>query len=225
MKQKIWIWGEGILFFLLLLGIFFDFSGENLMKGTIETNVEMKDIRKIALTFDDGPSIYTEALLEGLEERQVKATFFVIGKNAEIYPEIVVREARDGHLIGNHTYNHVQITKLSAKDAREEIEETNKILENLIQQRVEFVRPPFGIWEKKLEDLGMMSVMWTVDPLDWTTKNTDEIVNKVVTQTEENDIILLHDCYESSVEAALRIVDLLKAEGFEFVTVDELLID
>ena len=71
----------------------------------------------------------------------------------------------------------------------------------------------------------MMSVMWTVDPLDWTTKNADEIVNKVVTQVEENDIILLHDCYESSVEAALRIVDLLKSEGFEFVTVDELLIE
>ena len=114
---------------------------------------------------------------------------------------------------------------MSEKDAREEIVKTNEILENLIQQRIEYVRPPFGIWEEKLEDLGMMSVMWTVDPLDWTTKNADEIVNKVVTQVEENDIILLHDCYESSVEAALRIVDLLKSEGFEFVTVDELLIE
>lgn len=225
MKHKIWRWCKGTILLFLSIGIIFSTVGKNVTKETAETNIEMKDIKKIALTFDDGPSVYTEALLEGLEERQIKATFFVIGKNAEKYPEIVEREAKDGHLIGNHTYNHVQITKLSEKDAREEIVKTNEILENLIQQRIEYVRPPFGIWEEKLEDLGMMSVMWTVDPLDWTTKNADEIVNKVVTQVEENDIILLHDCYESSVEAALRIVDLLKSEGFEFVTVDELLIE
>ena len=73
-----------------------------------------------------------------------------------------------------------------------------------------------------MEDLNMMSVLWTVDPLDWTTKNADEIVNRVVTKTRENDIILMHDCYKSSVQAALRIIDLLQSEGYEFVTVDEL---
>lgn len=180
---------------------------------------------KIALTFDDGPSIYTEELLDGLKERGVKATFFVIGESAEVYPEIVTREAAEGHIVGNHTYHHVEITKLSVTAAREEIEKTNEILEKLTQKKTEYVRPPFGVWEEELEDLEMMSVMWTIDPLDWTTKNADEIVNKVVTKAKENDIILLHDCYESSVEAALRIVDLLKSEGFEFVTVDELLIE
>ncbi len=180
---------------------------------------------KIALTFDDGPSIYTSALLDGLEQRGVKATFFVIGKYAEQFPEIVQREANEGHLLGNHTYSHVQITKLPIEQAREEIEKTNLILEGLTGMKIEYVRPPFGVWEEELEDLRMCSIMWSVDPLDWTTKNTDEIVNRVVTKVRENDIILLHDCYKSSVQAALRIIDLLQAQGYEFVTVDELLLD
>lgn len=195
------------------------------VEGRTQDTVQMIEEPKIALTFDDGPSIYTEALLDGLKERNVKATFFLIGKSAETYSEIVEREAADGHLIGNHTYNHVEITKLSEEEARYEVEKTNEILERLTHKKVEYVRPPFGIWEEELEDLEMMSVMWTVDTLDWTTENEDEIVNKVVTQAKENDIILMHDCYESSVKAALRIVDLLEAEGFRFVTVDELLID
>ena len=93
-------------------------------------------------------------------------------------------------------------------------------------KHTEYMRPPFGLWQRDLElELEVMPVMWTVDPLDWTTENVDEIVNKVVTEAEENDIILLHDCYKSSVEAALRIVDILAERGFEFVTVDELLMN
>ena len=209
------------LFNMLLLVFFLCRNIENVAQDT----AQIVETPKIALTFDDGPSIYTEELLDGLKQRGVKATFFVIGKCAEVYPKIVEREAKEGHIVGNHTYNHVEITKLSVEDAREEIEKTNEILEKLTHKRSEYVRPPFGVWEEELEDLQMMSVMWTIDTLDWTTENTDEIVNKVVTQAEENDIILMHDCYKSSVQAALRIVDLLQAEGFCFVTVDELLID
>ena len=88
------------------------------------------------------------------------------------------------------------------------------------------MRPPFGAWQRKLEqEIRMLPVLWTIDPLDWTTENQDEIVNKVVTEAEENDIILLHDCYKSSVEAGLRIIDILQEEGFVFVTVDELLLN
>lgn len=210
------------LFYILFLGIWIVRGIEN--KKT-ENTIQLVEAPQIALTFDDGPSIYTEELLDGLEERGVKATFFLIGKSAEIYPEIVKREAKEGHIVGNHTYNHVEISKLSVEDARNEIEKTNEILGNLTQKRIEYVRPPFGIWEEELDDLDMLSVMWTIDTLDWTTENADEIVNKVVTQATENDIILMHDCYKSSVQAALRIIDLLHAEGFRFVTVDELLID
>ena len=86
--------------------------------------------------------------------------------------------------------------------------------------------PPFGLWQDELEEeLDVMPVMWSIDPLDWTTKNVEEIVNKVVSEAEDHDIILLHDCYDTSVDAALRIVDILMKKGFEFVTVDELLMD
>lgn len=195
-------------------------------KTPVDAVVTVREKPKIALTFDDGPSIYTEELLDGLRERNVKATFFVIGKSAVSYPKIVKRENAEGHLIGNHTYNHVEITKIGEEKAREEIEKTNQVLEEMLDREIEYVRPPFGLWQKKLEqELNVLPVMWSIDPLDWTTENVDEIVNKVVTQAEENDIILLHDCYKSSVQAALRIVDILQKKGFEFVTVDELLLE
>lgn len=189
------------------------------------TNV--RENPKIAITFDDGPSgSCTPELLDGLKERQVKATFFLIGENAEKYPELVRREFEDGHLIGNHTYHHIEITKVSDLEAKEEIERTNQVIKEIIGEEPEYMRPPFGAWQRELEEeMSVMPVLWTIDPLDWTTTNVDEIVNKVVTEAGENDIILLHDCYKSSVDAALRIIDLLQAKGFEFVTVEELLLD
>ena len=182
---------------------------------------------KIAITFDDGPSAHcTGRLLDGLKERNVKATFFLIGKNAKENPELVKRLFEEGHLIGNHTYNHVDIAKVSDDEAKKEILDTDEAIFSITGKHVEYMRPPFGIWQRRLElDLEVMPVMWSIDPLDWTTENVDEIVNKVVTEAEENDIILLHDCYDSSVDAALRIVDILKEKGFEFVTVDELILD
>lgn len=181
----------------------------------------------IALTFDDGPSTaYTPVLLDGLKERGVHATFFLIGKNIEQgdNDDIVKRMYEEGHLIGNHTYSHVEITKLDDESAYKEISRTNELIEGITGARVEFMRPPFGSWQKELEArVQVIPVMWTVDPLDWATENVDEIVNKVVTEVEENDMILLHDCYDSSVKAALRIIDLLQAEGYRFVTADELI--
>ena len=180
---------------------------------------------KIALTFDDGPSRYTEKLLEGLQKRGVKASFFMIGESAERNQDLVRRVKEEGHLIGNHTYHHVDVTKLPDEKAREELKEMDRVIYEILGEHVEYMRPPFGVWQEKLEqEIDVLPVMWTIDPLDWTTKNVEEIVNKVVTQAGENDIILLHDCYESSVDAALQIVDVLKAEGYEFVTVDQLIL-
>ncbi len=178
----------------------------------------------IALTFDDGPSIYTESLLDGLKERDVQVSFFIVGQNAEKFPDTVKRAYEDGHLIGNHTYHHVDVTKISNDRAKEEVQKTNEVLEQITSEKPEYMRPPFGSWQKELElEVGMLPVMWSVDPLDWATKNVSQIVNNVVTDAKENDIILMHDCYESSVEAALQIIDILQETGFEFVTVDELL--
>lgn len=207
------------------------------MNGTAEEDVTqavrfvnasiLAEGKKIALTFDDGPCAgCTDQLLDGLKKRNVKATFFLIGKNAENNPKLVRRIYEEGHLIGNHTYSHVEITKVSDEEAIQELQKTDQIIWKITGEHVQYMRPPFGAWQKELESrLEVLPVLWTVDPLDWTTENVEEIVNKVVTETKENDIILLHDCYKSSVEAALRIIDDLQKEGYEFVTVDQLLLD
>lgn len=195
--------------------------------GYVSASATPVEAPKIALTFDDGPSAaWTPALLDGLKERGVKATFFLIGENADKNPEIVKRMAEEGHLIGNHTYHHVELTKVSENEARLELADTSAVIVRITGKEPEYMRPPFGAWQRKLEqEIQMLPVLWTIDPLDWTTENQDEIVNKVVTEAEENDIILLHDCYKSSIEVGLRIVDILQEEGFVFVTVDELLLN
>ena len=201
-------------------------EGEIQQKESVEES-GVKEKPSIAITFDDGPSSrYTGRLLDGLKERSVKASFFLIGENAEENPGLVERIYKEGHLIGNHTYSHVQMTHLSEEAAVREIEKTDQVISAITGEHVAYMRPPFGAWQRELEvRMEVLPVLWSVDPLDWTTENVDEIVSKVVTEVEEGDIILLHDCYASSVEAALRIVDILQKEGYEFVTVDRLLID
>ena len=201
-------------------------EGEIQQKESVEES-GVKEKPSIAITFNDGPSgRYTGRLLDGLKERNVKASFFLIGENAEENPVLVERIYKEGHLIGNHTYSHVQMTHLSEEAAVREIEKTDQVISAITGEHVAYMRPPFGAWQRELEvRMEVLPVLWSVDPLDWTTENVDEIVSKVVTEVEEGDIILLHDCYASSVEAALRIVDILQKEGYEFVTVDRLLID
>lgn len=188
---------------------------------------DSRETKKIALTFDDGPHpVYTEQMLELLEKEKVPATFFLLGQNVEAYGEVVKEIADKGHLIGNHTYHHVQITTLPTEQAYEEIDKTSRLIEDLTGKGTEYVRPPFGTWNEGLEsELDLIPVMWTIDTLDWTTGNVDWIVNQVVQSAEENDIILMHDSYKSTVQAVERIIELLKADGFEFVTVDEVIMD
>lgn len=194
--------------------------------GKAAVGSDAPDTKRIALTFDDGPHpVCTPRLLDGLKERGVKATFFVIGKNAEANPDIIKRMSGEGHLIGNHTYDHVQISSLSDEAACAQITKTDDAVFSLTGKHTEYVRPPFGLWKDGLEcGLEMFPIMWTIDPRDWTTGNADRIVGSVVPKAKDDAIILLHDCYESSVDAALRIVDLLQAEGYVFVTVDELIV-
>lgn len=188
---------------------------------------ESKDSKKIALTFDDGPHpYYTEQLLRGLKERDVKVTFFITGKSAEAYPEIVRAIYEDDHLIGNHTYNHTQLSSRNEEKFKEEIIKTNEIIKEITGEDTIYIRPPYGSWNKEFEkELNMFPVLWTIDPLDWCSSNVSCIVDTVCDKAEENAIILMHDQYKTTVTAALEIVDRLQAEGYEFVTVDELLFD
>lgn len=185
------------------------------------------DKGKIALTFDDGPHpSYTEQLLDGLKKRGVKATFFVTGEHAELHPEIIKRMSEEGHCVGNHTYSHMQLKDSNKEKFKQELIKTNEIITGITGEEVLYVRPPYGTWDKRFEsELNMFPVLWSVDPLDWCSNNVSCITEKVVNKVKENDIILMHDYYDTSVTAALKIVDELLEEGFEFVTVEEILFD
>ncbi len=193
-----------------------------------ESEREDKEYRgTIALTFDDGPHpVYTPELLKGLKERGVHVTFFLIGQNIDGNEEIIRRMKDEGHLLGNHSQNHMQLTKEQAKEACDQINRTNEKIKEITGQTPEYVRPPYGSWSEELECMVPMKVvLWNVDPLDWKTQNKDKIVRHIVSHVEDGSIILLHDVYETSVEAALEVIDTLSGEGYNFVTVDELLIE
>lgn len=199
-----------------------------------ETYVDMAEkvsggteIKKIALTFDDGPhSVYTEKLLDGLKSRGVVATFFIVGGNINGNEHIVKRMYEEGHLIGNHTYSHVELDKLSAAQAEDEIKKTNDIIESITGEEVNYIRPPFGAYNKSMfKDKNMFVVLWDLDPRDWCIQSCEPVVNYVVKNVKSGQIILMHDIFHSSVEAALKIVDILKEQGYEFVTVEDIVLE
>ena len=229
-------WGYVVQFFCLL--VFLGMSPFLIkMDGRKTRSVSSDSVRSqnvsdevkpvVALTFDDGPNASsTPILLDGLKERKVRATFFLIGENVEKdeNEKIVKRMYEEGHLIGNHTYRHVDLSKISGREAEKEIKTTDEAIKKITGHETEFIRPPFGAMPEGEDDPDKIYVKWTVDSLDWVTKDTEKIVEKVTADTKEGDVILMHDCYGESVEAALQIVDIMEKQGYEFVTADELII-
>ncbi len=179
----------------------------------------------VAITFDDGPNwSTTTALLDGLRERGVRATFFIVGERIKGNEDLILRMKEEGHLIGNHSYSHTDLTKASEEQFMNEINETNRLIEEITGEPVKFIRPPCGYWNDELADkVDMTAVLWNVDPLDWCTDDVGVVVGRVMDDVEDGDIILFHDIYGSSVTAALEVIDQLADRGFVFVTVEELL--
>lgn len=179
----------------------------------------------VALTFDDGPhQTNTVHLLDILKKEDVKATFYVLGNRAEIYPEIVRRAYEEGHEIGNHSYSHKQLNKLSDSELDFQIQTTNEIIEEITGQPPKTIRPPFGeIGEEQTENYSQAFVYWNVDPQDWKYKDADRVTATILEQVHNGkDIILLHDLYKTSVEAAENVIHQLKEEGYQFVTMSEM---
>jgi len=179
------------------------------------------DIKYVALTFDDGPSPRcTPQLLDGLKERGVRATFFVVGCQVVKDPDIVIRMAQEGHQVGNHSYDHQELDKLSCGAAEEDMRRNDELL----QERDYWVRPPYGLLsEEACAAAATPIINWSVDTEDWKSKDAEKILDIIYRETGDGDIILLHDRYLNSVEAALRAVDHLQQQGYRFVTVAELL--
>ncbi|MGN0423750.1 MAG: polysaccharide deacetylase family protein [Acetatifactor sp.] len=190
-------------------------------------DVGTEEGKKVAITFDDGPHpVCTAKLLQGLSERGVKATFFVTGERAEQNPKIIQRMQEEGHLIGNHTYSHLQLTAGNREQFKRELVKTNEVIQKITGSTVEYVRPPYGCWDKTLEkELSMLPVLWTVDPKDWCCQDAGKVAKRILQKVQDGDIILLHDSFDTSVEAALTVIDTLSEEGFHFVTVEEILLD
>lgn len=210
----------GSLFFIMR-------NREETVRTVDQPKAETMIPKQVALTFDDGPHAdFTPMLLDGLKERGVKVTFFLMGENIEGKEEIVKRMEAEGHLIGSHSYKHQQMTKLQEGTVLDSIEKNSELIASITGKYPLYLRPPYGDWNDTLEnDVNMTTVFWTVDSLDWKYQNTAKTVRKILKDTDDGDIILMHDIFKTSVDAALEVIDTLEKEGYTFVTVDELLID
>lgn len=209
----------------LLICHFYTTTENSLSQTAGRTSVTKEEAPRVALTFDDGPNArYTPLLLEGLRKRNIHATFFLLGENIPENEELLLRMQEDGHLIGCHTWSHVQLDKISPSRASREILKTNSLIYHITGTYPTCLRPPYGAWKKDLElPVTMLPVFWDVDTLDWQSQNPESILDIVRKNVQDGSIILMHDSYDSSVRAALAITDELTEKGYDFVTADQLL--
>ncbi|MDR3561627.1 MAG: polysaccharide deacetylase family protein [Negativicutes bacterium] len=190
------------------------------------------DQTKMALTFDDGPEEdWTPKILDILKEKNVKATFFLIGHQAQKYPDMVKRIAAEGHVIGNHTYDHADLTKLRPEIVSQEIDKCSDVVEKIIGHRPRLVRPPFGFHNPAADEViyskNDIIVLWSVDPEDWKGLDAHTVKTRILGKARNGFISLQHDGVNlhltGSVEALPDIIDGLRAQGYTLVTIPELL--
>jgi len=186
---------------------------------------DLADKKLIALTFDDGPhQTLTPKLLDILAEHEVPATFFVIGSLVEYYPELVSRAFQEGHQIGNHTYNHKNLSNLSVEEIRKEISETADLIESATGSKPNILRPPYGSYnDEVLTHADAAVIMWSLDTEDWKHRDSDLVYDAVVNQAQDGDIVLFHDIHETTIATIEAIILQLKDEGYTFVTIQQLI--
>ncbi|MEG1066920.1 MAG: polysaccharide deacetylase family protein, partial [Erysipelotrichaceae bacterium] len=183
--------------------------------------------KMIALSFDDGPNNrYTPELLNILKEYNARATFFVLGDHVEAFPKVLERMVLEGHEIGNHTFDHKQLSKLKDNEIKEEIDKTQKAIKAVIDYEPKLIRPPYGEKTKKIKAQlpdNLTLVTWSIDTLDWKSKNTNTVVNKTLKECKDKDIILMHDLYPTTLEAVRILVPELIQQDYQLVTISEIL--
>lgn len=178
----------------------------------------------VALTFDDGPSYATTArLLDVLKSKNVKATFFVVGSMMRRAPDLVQREVAEGHEVGSHTMGHVNLSLLNAAETRAEVESMNQLFMDVLGRSAEVMRPPYGNFTDVTKaNVGMPMIYWTVDTLDWKYRDPETVRQNVRAAVFDGAIILMHDIHSTTVDAIANVIDDLRAQGYEFLTVTEL---
>ena len=181
----------------------------------------------IALTFDDGPSKYTSVLLDILNDKNAKATFFLIGDNIKNNKNIVKKIYENNNEIGIHSYIHKLFTRINDEEIHEQIELTRSEILEIINYPISLIRVPYGSLSDRvlnvIDNENLTSVLWDIDSLDWKFKNKDKIYNYVLKKIKGNQIILMHDTYKTSIEAVKELIDTLNKKGYIFITVSELL--
>jgi len=181
----------------------------------------------VALTFDDGPSRHTESILDILERYDARATFFVIGNRLATYQSTAERAASLGNEIANHTYSHPRLTLKTDSQVISEIQSTSSAIESITGVSPPIYRPPFGATDERIvnisTELGYGIVKWTLDPVDWRERDADIIYYRIMSQVENGSVILLHDIHLTTAQAMERVIPSLIEQGFQLVTVSELL--
>ncbi len=182
-----------------------------------------KSKKMIALTFDDGPNYNTSKVIDVLNKYDIKATFFVLGSRAINNKDILKKMADSGMEIGNHTYNHLLLTKYDENKIRSEIEDTSEVIYSATKKKPKLLRPNYGSVNNKIKKVANMPIIiWDIDTLDWKYHNSKRITSRVVNKVRDGDIILMHDIYSASLNALSNIIPILQDNGYEFVTIDEL---
>ena len=186
---------------------------------------EKKNRKVVALTFDDGPNpATTNQALDTLSKYGIKATFFVLGKNVSGNEEILKRMKADGHVIGNHSWSHPVLSKLSLDEAKKQITDTEDALTKVLSSSSKLMRPPYGaITDDIRNGLDLSFIMWDVDSLDWKNKNEASILTEIQREVKNGSIILMHDIHAETVNALPKVIDYLKGQGYDFVTIPDLL--
>lgn len=227
-----------LVIFIFLFSYQFLFPTSNVLgeatQNQIVRRIEPIDEKDkfVALTFDDGPTDMTVQILQVLSEKQIKATFFVIGENIDQSPEILKQVAEQGHEIGNHTNTHSFITYLSQKKIAQEILITDEKIFQATGMQTKLVRSPYGLYPinllKTTQLLDMQLISWNVDPEDWQTKDSQKIADVVMKEITPGSIILLHDGppdldRQATLTALPILIDQLQQQGYSFVTVSQLI--
>ncbi|MEG0765751.1 MAG: polysaccharide deacetylase family protein [Pseudoflavonifractor sp.] len=200
-----------------------DVAGPGMVEATPSPRPDSGSMR-IAITFDDGPRRSTTTrLLDGLAERGVPATFFLVGTQLEYTEDLALRMEAEGHQVGIHSFDHVGLTGLSKADFDAQVDKTRRLLAGILGHSDFVLRPPYGQLDPGIKaHANAPIILWSVDPEDWNDQKADRVVRDVLKTAKSGDIILMHDIFDSSVDAALEIIDALHKQGYLFVTIDEL---
>ena len=203
-----------LLFLILLISLFSVFIPV----------MAARDTKLVAITFDDGPSKYTDDLLDGLKLRGAKATFFMVGSNVDRFPETIKRMKEEGHQIATHTMSHANLAKLDAASVQKEVSGVEEKLDAIVGKGNYYLRPPYGSYNATVKKAANTPLIyWSVDTEDWRYRDASNVSRVITSSTNDGAIILLHDLYKTSVDGALMAIDTLQSQGYVFVTVEQLL--